>query len=125
MLNVQTMTAAYIEAIYFTETGDGDQPDADAELTPLCKAQAYIDCRNFISAIGPYHEAAVNGYDDLDESQLGHDLWLTRNGHGTGFWDREPSVYSSTNATLFCRLATAMGGHDAEFVETEGETSCS
>ena len=20
--------------------------------------------------------------------QLGHDFWLTRNGHGTGFWDR-------------------------------------
>lgn len=24
----------------------------------------------------------------LDESQWGHDLWLTQNGHGTGFWDR-------------------------------------
>lgn len=23
---------------------------------------------------------------DLD--QIGHDFWLTRNGHGTGFWDR-------------------------------------
>lgn len=22
-------------------------------------------------------------------SQMGHDLWLTRNGHGTGFWDRK------------------------------------
>ena len=21
-------------------------------------------------------------------SQMGHDFWLTRNGHGTGFWDR-------------------------------------
>ena len=20
---------------------------------------------------------------------LGHDYWLTRNGHGTGFWDRD------------------------------------
>jgi len=22
-------------------------------------------------------------------SQAGHDLWLTRNGHGAGFWDRD------------------------------------
>ena len=22
-----------------------------------------------------------------DESQFGHDFWLTRNGHGAGFWD--------------------------------------
>jgi len=26
--------------------------------------------------------------DELESSQVGHDLWLTRNGHGAGFWDR-------------------------------------
>jgi hypothetical protein len=25
---------------------------------------------------------------DLDAEQTGHDFWLTRNGHGAGFWDR-------------------------------------
>ena len=25
---------------------------------------------------------------DLDLEQVAHDFWLTRNGHGTGFWDR-------------------------------------
>jgi hypothetical protein len=25
---------------------------------------------------------------DLDAGQVGHDFWLTRNGHGAGFWDR-------------------------------------
>lgn len=25
--------------------------------------------------------------DDWDYSTAGHDFWLTRNGHGTGFWD--------------------------------------
>lgn len=24
---------------------------------------------------------------ELDEGQAGHDFWLTRNGHGAGFWD--------------------------------------
>jgi hypothetical protein len=24
----------------------------------------------------------------LDDAQAGTDFWLTRNGHGTGFWDR-------------------------------------
>lgn len=23
-----------------------------------------------------------------DDAHLGHDFWLSRNGHGTGFWDR-------------------------------------
>lgn len=119
-MGTDEMRDAYIEAIYFTETGDSEQPSSDAELTPLCKAKAYLDCRNFLWAIGAVcGEAKVNGFDNLDRKQLGHDLWLTRNGHGTGFWDRDPSVYSHTNATLFTRLATAMGGHDAEFIEGE------
>ena len=24
-----------------------------------------------------------------DETQIAHDFWLTRNGHGAGFWDRK------------------------------------
>ena len=26
--------------------------------------------------------------DGLTPAQVGHDFWLTRNGHGAGFWDR-------------------------------------
>jgi hypothetical protein len=30
-----------------------------------------------------------------DESDVGHDLWLTRRGHGAGFWDGDwPMPYS-------------------------------
>lgn len=29
------------------------------------------------------------------EEQAGRDFWLTRNGHGAGFWDRDVSVYGS------------------------------
>jgi hypothetical protein len=39
------------------------------------------DVAGFIAASEPYAEA-------WDDEQLGHDLWLTRNHHGAGFWDR-------------------------------------
>lgn len=26
---------------------------------------------------------------EFDYSSIGHDFWLTRNGHGAGFWDRK------------------------------------
>ena len=118
MSKIQPMVEAYIEAIYFTETGDGDQPPTDAKLTPLTNCQAYSDCRNFLWAMGG--QDPVDGFDDLDPKQLGHDLWLTRNGHGTGFWAR-PEVYGEANALLFTRLARAVGEHDADFLE-EGAT---
>lgn len=123
MTRVEKMTQAYIAAIYFTDTGDNDQPETDAELTPLCKAQAFIDCRNFMQAIsGVCGEPPVKDLDHLDPVQLGHDLWLTRNGHGVSFLDRIP-MYSNTNAVLFCRLARAIGDHDAEFLEKTNEES--
>jgi len=52
MNKTEAMVAAYLEAIYATETGDNDQPPVTAELTPLTKCQAYIDCRSFLAAIG-------------------------------------------------------------------------
>ena len=118
MSTAETMTKAYLEAIYFTETGDDSQPSTDAVITPLCKARAFIDCRNFLRAIGavPGSEGPVDGCHDLNPAQLGHDLWLTRNGHGVGYWDR-PELYGDANATLFTRLARAMGEHDAEFLD--------
>lgn len=107
-MHTDQMYKAYIEAVYFTDTGDNDQPDANADLTPLFKARAYIDCRNFLYATREHGEH--------DLPQMGHDLWLTRNRHGAGFWDR-PGIYGTANAEFFTRLCEAMGEHDSEFLE--------
>lgn len=39
--------------------------------------------------IQEFVELASDMLDDWSEDQIGHNLWLTRNGHGTGFWDRD------------------------------------
>jgi len=105
------MTAAYIEAIYFTETGDEGQPDRDAELHVDCKREAWSACHRL--------RLACSGHDGLDLGQydpvkVGHDLWFTRNGHGTGFWDR-PEIYGEENARILTLMARAMGEHYANF----------
>ena len=50
-------------------------------------------------------EAFIKGCDDkalefwqneLGEGQIGHDFWLTRCGHGAGFWDRFSTGEGST-----------------------------
>ena len=115
---VDTMYKAYLECVYFTDTGDTSQPSSNAELTALFKAQAYQACRDFVYAATYYSKEAL---DDLDPVQVGHDLWLTRNHHGTGFWDR-PEVYGTANAGLFTQFALAQGPHDAEFEEEEETT---
>lgn len=112
MSRIETITNAYIEAIYFTETGDGGQPDALAELSDLDKAKAYIECRNFFWGM---QEIQLD--DRYDLSQVGHDIWLTRNGHGVGFWGRQ-KVYGEQEAKILTAMAKAMGPHEVSFKET-------
>jgi len=115
---VDTMHKAYLECVYFTETGEDGQPSSDAELTDLFKAQAWSACRNFVWAI-----TWAPGVDlkELDPVQVGHDLWYTRNGHGVAFWER-PETYGTARADQFTRLALAQGDHDAVFKEEEETT---
>ena len=95
------MAAAYLEAAIFTDCGDTDQPPSDAEFSGLARAQAWSVCSSF-------SWANRDIIDDANAEQAGHDLWLTRNGHGTGFWDR-PKVYGTANASLLARCAECLG----------------
>jgi hypothetical protein len=72
---------AYLEGIDFTETGDIDQPESCAELDDDFLRESLIDCLAFYSRIACY-------LSDDEITQAGHDFWLSRNGHGTGFFDR-------------------------------------
>lgn len=97
----EIMTAAYLEAAVFTDLGDTDQPPSDAEFSPLARAQAWAVCHNFLMACDDLLK-------DVSMEQAGHDLWLTRNGHGSGFWDR-PEVYGTARADTFSRCAQVLG----------------
>ena len=118
MHDLKTMQLAYLTALYWTETGDDGQPPDNAKITPLCNAKALNDCANFYQAITQNVQDFIPV---LDWSQVGHDFWLTRNGHGTGFWDR-PEVYGPTGSKWLTAMAQACGEHDAEFESGELET---
>jgi hypothetical protein len=107
---LDSMVNAYIEAAYFTDVDElnTDNPD----FTPEFERVAYAACRDFVWALDMVDVDSK----DFDPTQMGHDLWFTRNGHGVGFWDR-PEVYGELNAKIFSAMAKAQGSHDAEFRE--------
>ena len=76
---------------------DGGDPLDDnygpEDLAPECHAQMAQDCAAFVAdnwadltALGQ-RAARLDG-ERRGAAQNGHDFWLSRNGHGTGFWDR-------------------------------------
>lgn len=70
------------------EISNPEPVDANYDYDDLSEAailRAESDCAEFQRLHG------VPEYGDrryTDNEKAGHDFWLTRNGHGTGFWDR-------------------------------------
>lgn len=82
-------TRAYLVCALWSSVDDNDEPfDSNYTLTDISSqtlSQATKDCTNFLLD-------NPNSFNDTPEcytvEQAGHDFWLTRNGHGAGFWDR-------------------------------------
>lgn len=110
-MDFDTFTKAYLACMLWSSndesTPDGGDPlDQNydfSNLAPITSAKAWRECRNFQEAA----KELIAG----KEAQAGHDFWLTRNGHGAGFWDR-PEIYGEANAEILTRMAKACGGED-------------
>ena len=93
MTNLETFTRAYIEALYFSDTGEEGQPPADAELAEETRLDIEADCRSWWRRFGCYvttEQCTLSA----PVIQAGHDFHFTRNGHGVGFWENHwPKPY--------------------------------
>ena len=84
---VDSFTQSYLETALWSETDD--------DGTPLDRNYGISDFapEALATAVKVAKEFQTSNEDDLnettgDDEQHGHDFWLTRNGHGAGFWDR-------------------------------------
>lgn len=89
---LDSFTQGYIEAMFFTDTGDRDDGDLENACTADLSAEALeeikAECAAFQAKAAKLLARAYerSGY---DEEMAGRDFWYTRNGHGVGFWDRD------------------------------------
>ena len=77
---------SYLDVILWAGTDDDDeQLSKNYDHRNFDKSalnQAKKDLNKFFGLAQKYIQ-------DEDEKQVAHDFWLTRNRHGTGFWDRD------------------------------------
>jgi hypothetical protein len=102
--SLDPLVRGYIEALFFTEeapgvtteewqaTEDHDEGSIPGDcgygdFTPETLADIIKECENFRLKCGVFYGEAVERFGG-NEERMGHDFWLTRNGHGAGFWDR-------------------------------------
>lgn len=89
--DVDEFTRAYIVCALWTFDDDAPSGDYEASgrpeivwtnLSDETLARMIADCVKFQIE----NAAALSGY---PASDAGHDFWLTRNGHGCGFWEND------------------------------------
>ena len=100
---LDAFTIAYIECALWSSTDNSDESGGDPldknysieDISDEALARIVADCARFQLAYAELLDATddatkgeyANGRWTRDEL-AGHDFWLTRNGHGCGFWDR-------------------------------------
>ena len=92
--DIDTILNNYFEAALFTEEENlikdiNDNSDNELrnghftiyDFTENAKEKSIADIKTFLSKVG-------SAADDISDEMLGHDIWLSRNSHGAGFFDR-------------------------------------
>lgn len=106
--SLDDFTRQYLETALWSSTDpDSMEPLDDTfgieDFTRDALVQAVEDCQEFQQAHSELWEADGN-----DDSQAGHDFWLTRNGHGAGFWDGDYPI----NGDRLTEASKVYGGID-------------
>lgn len=83
MHDLDDFTRAYVEAILWAETDDEEnQLQNNYEV-------ADFEFQSMNDIIEECKQFQLNNWDHIQNnlSDAGHDFWMTRHGHGVGFWD--------------------------------------
>ena len=111
-MSFQDFTDAYLEAMFWAEVfydekgeemGPADDYADSYDLSDRARREIDEDCVAFYSA-----NSVLWASSHASDAQAGHDFYLTRNGHGAGFWAR-PELYGSENAKHLTEAAEVYG----------------
>lgn len=89
-MDLDEIVRAYVGCALWSSIDDDGDPLDDGrdedDIAPECLAMMRADCEAFLALVADTIPAYIAAGGSAE--QFGHDFWLTRNGHGAGFWDR-------------------------------------
>ena len=101
---IDVVLDSYLETALWTEE---EREEFDNKtiwnFSYLAKKQAKEEIEWFLDNAGDV-------FGEVSDTTIGHDLWLSRNGHGSGFFDRDG--YDEDDAKFLMDLARVLGGVD-------------
>jgi len=104
--------ASYVQTALWSETF---WPKDDSEPTESLSDAGYdasdiapVSAVEIAEDVAAFVRVAWHSLGDVQPGECGHLLWLTRNGHGTGFWDADDITHGST-LTIIARTMDERG----------------
>jgi hypothetical protein len=102
------MVQGYIVAMHWASTDYDDNSLENYELSQEGNEAAVIACARFIEANKDKLDIVLELHSWYNAEQAGHDLFLTRERHGAGFWDRGLGHYGD----VFTKYCESIGPAD-------------
>lgn len=93
-MNIDDVLTGYVECALWSELDQSDENTGGEpldenytrdDITAESLEEMRSDVADFVAGCQAERPGVFLG---MDPGQVGHDFWLTRNGHGAGFWDR-------------------------------------
>lgn len=117
-MSLESFTRHYMATALWSTNDESDESGGNPmdynysidDIAPNTRARMEADCKAFYAA---HSELFIDvnmtvSPDDID-GFAGHDFWLTRCGHGAGFWDGD---WKEPAATILDKAAKAYGNVD-------------
>jgi hypothetical protein len=110
---------AYVTTMLWSTNDESDEAGGNPldenysadDLSECTQDRVDAECKAFLYCVACYIEAdptAKCGPDFDLWGRAGHDFWLTRCGHGAGFWDGDWPVYGD----MFTEVSKSFGNID-------------
>lgn len=111
-MKISKFARAYLECMLWSSTDEsredgGDPLDRNYSIEDIDPASLALACVEADAFALAHAEDLV----EWSSEQAGHDLWLTQNGHGTGYWDRD--LADKATRERLTDAAHALGGRYA------------
>ncbi len=98
-MSLETFTRGYLAAAFYTSTNESNQEPLDCnfsvpDIGDAKRIEMKADaCKFYLMFAEAWRGAWIEFVKECDvapgdeDQQAGYDFWMTRNGHGVGFWE--------------------------------------
>jgi len=131
MSNLDQFVRGYVRCMLWAETDGSDDKRGEPldrnygpeDVSPLSMERIRADCALFLERAGEINEEdrvrSINPDEGTVYDYAGHDFWLTRAGHGAGFWDGD---WTEKVGTKLTELSNTF--RECEVYVAEGSVVC-